>query len=180
MTLFLEDQPPLPTLHLRGATFSVNNKPCIVLTDYRGFYPTLWFALIHELFHVLFDWDEIITSCYHISDNESEQLSVMEKELEANDFAREYLFSKEKTTKIKSNINNISYINSFARDNHVHPSFIYVFYAYDVGKKDSRAWGRATGNNPDIKKMLRPLANPWDNPKTILEHVKSIKSKYYK
>src|SRR5258705_117269 len=35
-------QPRLSTLHLRGATFSVNNKPVIVLTDYKGFYATLW------------------------------------------------------------------------------------------------------------------------------------------
>ena len=51
-------KPRLSTLYLRGVTFSVNNKPCIVLTDYKGFYPTLWHCLIHELYHVLFDWEE--------------------------------------------------------------------------------------------------------------------------
>ena len=39
-------QPPLHTLQLRGATFAVDNKPCVVLTNYVGFYSTLWFALI--------------------------------------------------------------------------------------------------------------------------------------
>ena len=37
-------QPPLQGLQLRGATFNVNDKPCIVLTNYRGFYSTLWFC----------------------------------------------------------------------------------------------------------------------------------------
>ena len=51
--------PSFPSLHIRGATFIVNDKPCIALTDYVGFYPTLWFALVHELYHVLFDWDDL-------------------------------------------------------------------------------------------------------------------------
>src|SRR5690606_36942062 len=43
-------------LHIRGATFAHRGKPCIALTKYTRFYPTLWFTLIHELFHVLYDW----------------------------------------------------------------------------------------------------------------------------
>jgi transcriptional regulator with XRE-family HTH domain len=42
-------QAPMSALQLRGATMSVNNKPCVVMTDYKGFYPTLWHSLIHEL-----------------------------------------------------------------------------------------------------------------------------------
>ena len=53
--------PRFSNLHVRGATFALDNKPCIVLTDYRGFYPTLWHCLIHELYHVIFDWFEIFT-----------------------------------------------------------------------------------------------------------------------
>jgi HTH-type transcriptional regulator/antitoxin HigA len=173
-------QTPLPSLHLRGATVNVNHRPCIVLTDYRGFYPTLWFALIHELFHVIFDWDEIKNNLYHLSDAENTQLSVMEKEAEANSFAREYLFSKEKTKAVKPYLNNPEYVEEFARNNHVHPSFIYLFNAHD-SQQSRIAFSRATTYNPDLSmaKLLKPLDNPWNSSKPINTFVKSIKYKLY-
>lgn len=173
-------QPQLPSLHLRGATFSVADKPCVALSNYRGFYPTMWFALIHELFHVIFDWEEIRKNRYHLSDEEPEQLSVSAKEQEADSFAREYLFSKEKTTKIRPYLNDIEYVNEFAFNNHVHPSFAYVFYAYDAGKKDRMAWPRAKRHNPPMDSLLKSISNSWDNPKPIAEFVKSIKFNLYK
>jgi Zn-dependent peptidase ImmA (M78 family) len=172
-------QSPLPSLHLRGATFAVNNKPCIVLTDYKGFYPTLWFALIHELFHVIFDWDEILNNNYHLSDEKSEQLTVIEKENEADNFAREYLFSKEKTNKIRPYLSDIDYVNEFAKTNHVHPSFVYVFNAYDFGNSNRMLWARARNINPNIDNLIKPLENPWSNSKPISNFVNSIKNKFY-
>ncbi|RYX83066.1 ImmA/IrrE family metallo-endopeptidase [bacterium] len=99
-------QPPFSSLHLRGATINVNNKPCIVLTDYKGFYPTLWFALLHELHHVIFDWDDIKYNRYHITDDDEELMSIREREDAANNFAREYLLPGEKLKKIKPHLNN--------------------------------------------------------------------------
>lgn len=172
-------QPPLPTLHLRGATFAINDKPCIVLTNYVGFYGTLWFALIHELFHVLFDWDEIRNNIYHLSDDEDNELVVQEKENEANSFAREYLFPKEKMNQIKNNINNSYFIGEFAKNNHVHPSIIYVFNAYDSSKTNRVAWARARKNEPDISKCIAHLENPWKNSKPIGQMVKDKKLEIY-
>ncbi len=170
-------QSSLPSLHLRGATFSVNDKPCIVITDYKGFYPTLWFALIHELFHVLFDWEEIKNNSYHLSDKDNEQLSVIEKEKEANNFAREYLFSKEKLNTVRSHLFNSEFVREFAETNHVHPSFVYVFNAYELG--DSHSWSKAKKLNPDIENLKAPLENPWDNPMSIPDFANSIRHNYY-
>jgi HTH-type transcriptional regulator/antitoxin HigA len=173
-------QPQLPTLHLRGATFAFNDKPCIALSNYVGFYPTLWFALIHELFHVIFDWEEIRKNRYHLSDDETEQLTVREKEKEADNFAREFLFSKEKTERIRPYINDADYVTEFANNNHVHPSFVYVFYAFDAGKGDRMAWPRAKRQNPSLEKLLKSMGNPWDNSKPIADFTKSIKYNLYK
>jgi len=52
-------QPSLPKTQIRGATFLINDKPCIVITDFNKNYATIWFALIHELHHVLFDLETI-------------------------------------------------------------------------------------------------------------------------
>lgn len=176
-------QPSFSSLHLHGATFEVRGKPAIALTNYKGFYPTLWFALVHELFHVLFDWEEIKEKRYHFSEEESDQLSVNEKEGEANNFAREYLFSKEKTEKVRPHLYNEKYVESFTINNHVHPSFFWVFNAVDATTQEERkAWIRARRYNPDkeFAALLQPLTNAWNNPIPISDFVKSIEYKFYK
>lgn len=173
-------QSPLPSLHLRGATFAVNDKPCIVLTNYAGFYGTLWFALIHELFHVLFDWEEIRVNMYHLSDEEDDELVVQEKESEANKFAREYLFPQEKMNQIRHNLNNQFFVSEFAKNNHVHPSIIYVFNAFDSSKTNRMAWARARKNEPpEMSKCISYLENPWNNSMPINEVVKAKKFEIY-
>lgn len=174
-------QEALPALHLRGATFAVYDKPCVVLTNYRGFYPTLFFALIHELFHVLFDWEEIKVNGYHLTDDDEDEMSVKSKEEEADDFAREFLFSKEKTKLVKPQLNSSpEFVEKFALKHHVHPSFAYVFNAYDLGKTHRWAWALANTFNPKIEmgRLLDGLKNPWDNLKPIREHAKYLKGKY--
>ncbi len=174
--------PSFPSLHIRGATFVVNDKPCIALTDYRGFYPTLWFGLIHELYHVLFDWDEIFSSNYHISLENQEQLdSTSQNELEADEFARKYLFSLEKTKEIGSLINNQEIVREFATVNHVDPSFIYVFYAYDAPKNNKRAWGRARKLNPtkQTEALKRKLQHNFKGNHSFDDHIKYLRNTIY-
>lgn len=171
-------QPKLPSLQLRGATFAVNEKPCIVLTDYRGFYPTLWFALIHELFHVLFDWQEILDKKYHLSDEESDLFVLKQKEDEANDFAREFLFPAKKmemiSDKISSEkISDKNYIKRFALDNHVHQSIIYANYAFD--NKHENFWAKTQKYMPEINSLLNELGNNLGNQATASEF-----AEYYK
>lgn len=173
-------QAPLQGLHLHGATFQVNGKPCVVLTNYRGFYPTLWFALIHELFHVLFDWQEIMTNGYHLSDDDNEVLTVVEKEKEANEFAREYLFSNEKLSNVKAYINNEQFVKEFATSNHVHRSFIYVFQAFGAKSGNGVPWKRAQHYNPDFSELIQTLQNPWEDRMPTDEYIKYLKNRIYK
>ena len=172
-------QPPLQTLQLRGATFSVNDKPCIVLTNYVGFYATLWWGLIHELYHVLFDWDEILTNKYHLTDDSNEQLSVQERESMADNFAREYLFSNEKLKTLRPFIQDASYVGDVAKDNHVHPSIIYAFNAFDTGKNDRKAWARARRHSPDIKEVIKKIDLPWEDAHRVEEIFEVRKSLIY-
>lgn len=166
-------QPPLLTLQLRGATFSINNKPCIVLSNYVGFYATLWFALVHELSHVLFDWEEIKEGRYHLSDDKNEQLTVRTREEEADKFTRNYIFSVEKSKQIRPYINDSDYVNDFARDNHVHPSIIYVFNARDVGENDRMAWARARKHSPTtlVNRALEAIDLPWEDENSAVEEL---------
>lgn len=172
-------QPPLHTLQLRGATFSVNEKPCIVITNYVGFYSTLWFALIHEILHVIFDWEEIKDNAYHLSDDGNPDLSVKEKEAETNKYARQYLFSNDKAQKIKPFLNDISFVREFAIDNHVHESLIYAFNAFDNGNKDRMAWARARRYDGDIKECIKSVDYPWNDSIPMDEYIKRKKLEIY-
>lgn len=174
-------QSPLQNLKLRGAVFSVNNKPCIVLTNYAGFYATLWFALVHELYHVLFDWDEIKVSKYHLTDDANEELSVREREDEADKFAREYLLSKESVATARRYINDERYIKTFASDNQVHPSMVYVFNAFDSASEDKTAWAKARKFSPHTltSSAIKDIEISWKDDKSVEEIMTVLKPNLY-
>ncbi|MFT3703098.1 MAG: ImmA/IrrE family metallo-endopeptidase [Agriterribacter sp.] len=171
-------QPPLQGLQLRGATFSVNDKPCIVLSNYMGHYSTLWFCLMHELFHVVFDWNDIKKNSYHLTDDDNEELTVREREDEADSFAREYLFSKEKMEKVKRSLSNVDYIKQIAKENHVHAGIIYAFNAFD-NNNDRKLWARATTNSPKVKDVVSSIDYAWDESRPFEEIINEQKQVTY-
>lgn len=77
---------------VKGATFIVNGKPCIVLTDYYARYDLLWFTLFHELCHVYYDIEDLERNNYHQSGYPD---ALLLNEDRANHFARTMLFSGE-------------------------------------------------------------------------------------
>lgn len=168
-------QSPIPALHLKGATMVINDKPCIVFTDYMGFYSTLWHTLCHELSHVLFDLEEIRRFKYHVSDD-NDELPVKEKEKSADYFASEFLLSVDKLEQIKPHINNRRYIKEFAKRHQVHDSFIYTYYAYNYKDVDPKAWARAKVHNPSFENFIKKVENPWAETQSIDEHVKNLKN----
>lgn len=170
--------PPTSGLHLRGATISFNGKPAIILTNYKGFYATVWFALLHELFHVLFDWEEIKICKYHISDKDDDDLALKEKEYEADSFARKYFFSPEKTKSVKDFINNKSEISRIAKINDIHENMIYVFDAFDSGSKNRYGWVRANDSNPDKSIWLNKLDSDWKDVSSIVNYYNRNKDLY--
>lgn len=82
-------QPSIQKLQIKGATFACNGKPCIVLSDLNKRYPTLWFVLLHELYHVLYDFDEISERNYHVSEEDSSDLFLLD-EISPDEFARDF------------------------------------------------------------------------------------------
>jgi HTH-type transcriptional regulator/antitoxin HigA len=171
-------QPSMPGLQLRGATFNHDGKPCIVVTDFVGFYPTLWFALFHELFHVLFDWDDIKLNQYHVTDDENKQLSVQERERVANDFAGEYLFSREKVAQVKYRLHDEEYVARFAADNQVHPSIIYTQCAFAM-PKNRAAWILARKHSPSAGQTISRYGFALEHGEFIAELTKPLKSSLY-
>ncbi len=112
----------------RGITFEANGKPSIVLTDIGKKYPTLWFTLIHELYHVIFDWDDILSGRLHVTDDDD---FMSDKEEKANAFAREYMFPRNRMNEVLKNISNPIAVKNYAIESNVHYSIIYDNYCYD-------------------------------------------------
>jgi len=164
----------LSTTHVRGATFIINDKPCIVLTDYLKSYPTIWFTLLHELHHVLFDYDAIKTNRYHLSDDED--LFLIEEK--ANGFARDYFMPRASFDYIKTYIKNDFMVERFAKENEIHKSLVYSFYTWYQKELYNKNYHAAFKEfYPDHKAAVAKL-NPitWDeeNVREASEKIKAV------
>ncbi|MEL7832780.1 ImmA/IrrE family metallo-endopeptidase [Fodinibius sp. Rm-B-1B1-1] len=170
-------QPYLKNTQVRGGTFIVNGKPCIVITNYQKRYPTIWFALIHELHHVLYDLDDIKrNNTFHLTGEERSELFLLQED-KADEFAREILFSDDKMKYVEPMINNKHIVESQAEKYNVHPSIIYVFYQWDHQDENPNIWGAFNDLIPDSDEAVKDLnLIPWEK-ETIEQGVKELKSK---
>lgn len=153
-------QPSLPKTQIRGATFFINSKPCIVITNFNKNYATIWFALIHELHHVLFDLETIERMNYHLT-GEPDLFLIQEDK--ANEFASEYLLSSEKMRYIEKMIHNKFMVERFAKECQLHPCIIYAQYQWRQSQIGNDYWGAFKESFPNINKITKKLniAN-WD------------------
>ena len=147
-------QPLLPKTQIRGATFVVNNKPCIVITDFNKNYATIWFALIHELHHVLYDLEVIEKTNYHLS-GEPDLFLIQEDK--ANEFAKEYLFSSEKMRYIEKLIHNNIIVEKFANECQIHSSIIYSQFQWKQSEIGNDYWGAFKDKFPKISTVTKNL-----------------------
>ncbi|WAC11434.1 ImmA/IrrE family metallo-endopeptidase [Dyadobacter pollutisoli] len=127
-------QPSPPKAKVRGGTFVVNGRPCIAITDYNNNYATLWFALMHELFHVLNDLDQLKVLKYALTEDGAADLFLLQEE-DADWFAREMLFPREFMNYIKHLINSPTSVAKYAEEKRVHPAIIYSFFCYEANKE---------------------------------------------
>lgn len=165
-------QPSLPKTQIRGATFVMNGKPCIVITDLNKNYATIWFALIHELHHVLYDLEVIGKTSYHLT-GEPDLFLIQEDK--ANEFASEYLFSSDKMRYIERLIHNKLLVHQFAEKCQIHPSIIYSQFQWRQAEAGKDYWGAFKDQFPkmsDVTKNLN-IAN-WDSD-TIQETATKLK-----
>lgn len=143
---------------IRGATFVVNDKPAIVLTDFNKRYDTIWFALVHELYHVLKDLRRIEKLGYHVSGEEQDLFVSEMSEEDANEFASELLLPQEKLDHIRKFIDIPEVVRDHAEKWNVHPSVIYGQYVFEHGDYDKYNQYR-----PKADKAVEHLrVHPWD------------------
>lgn len=153
-------QPMLPKTQIRGATFLINDKPCIVITDLNKSYPTIWFSLIHELHHALFDLEQLESIRYHLTGEPD--LFLMQED-KANQFASQYLISDEKMNYIEPLIHNHLMVSKFAKELQIHPSIIYSQFQFRQSDLGNNYWGAFKEYFPSIENAKKNLnVSNWD------------------
>lgn len=130
----------LSNTSVRGASLVVDGKPCVVLTDFRQSYSTLWFSLLHELYHILFDleglkaWKQV-----HLSGEEGYSLTDdLFKEDMADGFARDRLLTKAKLDFIRPMMDSHAMVKQYSDKVKVHESIIYNFHCYNEKYNNGR------------------------------------------
>ncbi len=147
-------QPHLSTTQVRGGTFWVDENPSIVITDLNRNYATIWFALMHELHHVLYDLDHLKSAKYHLTGDPDLFLIQEEK---ANEFAGEYLFGRSDLEYIRPFINNHLMVENYAKECQVHPSIIYSSFQFYMSERGENYWGAFKEHFPDVGVALEGL-----------------------
>lgn len=165
----------LSKTQVRGAALIVNNKPCIVVTTFNKHYSTIWFALLHELYHIIYDYDDLKEWSYHLTGEKQSDLYLFREDM-ANYFAREMLFPQENLNYIKNFINSPAIVAAYADKHKVHLSIIYDFFCYEEqvgGKNYYKYYTKYFGDSDAALRSV--ITNPWDKI-SIFEEINKIKS----
>ncbi len=170
-------QPQITTTQIRGATFIVNGKPGIVITDLNKNYATLWFALMHEIHHSLYDFDDIQKQVFHLT---GEPDLFLLQEDKADEFSRDYLFPKDKSNYISNFIDSPIIVEEYALTNQIHPSIIYNFYCRDMEQnKVGNFWPKFRKFIPATDIALKELNINTIKKESIEETVSYLKEKIF-
>lgn len=167
----------LPTTQFRGATFFINDKPCIIITDFMKNYATIWRVLMHELYHVIFDEEDIKKEGYHLTGEM--QLTLIDEEAPEN-FASDFFVDDSEFKYIKPHINSDVMVRAFAKKIKVHPSLIYMkFQVHMATIENKNYWGAFKKQFPNYELAVNRL-NPisWKQDNSILEISKALKVIY--
>lgn len=144
----------LTLTQVRGGTFIINGKPCIVLTDLNKKYTTIWETLVHEAYHVLYDLDVIKNTGYHLT-GDPDLLLIEDK---AESFAREYFCGLDGYKFIKPHIHNDFIVSRFAKENEIHKSFVYSSFRQFEYKLNKKNYYQAFHEFfPEFSIALKPL-----------------------
>ena len=126
----------IPRTNSFGVTMILNNKPCIVITDRNKKYHKLWITLLHELYHVINDYDLLESIDYHLSNEETHDIFLNESK--ADKFALDVLVNPAIQSQIGKIISFPQKVKLLANELGVSESIIYGVYSESLPKGDAK------------------------------------------
>jgi Zn-dependent peptidase ImmA (M78 family) len=166
----------LTTTQYRGATFFINEKPCIIITDFMKNYATIWRVLMHELYHVIFDEEDIKKEGYHLTGEV--QLTLIDEEAPEN-FASDFFVDDAEFKYIRPHIHSEIIVKAFAKKIKVHPALIYMKYQVQMHIEGENYWKAFKKHFPNYELAVSKL-NPisWKQDNSILDIAKQLRVIY--
>ena len=131
-----------------GATLILNDKPCIIITDMGKKYHKLWISLLHELYHVVNDFEIIETLNYHFSTPNMPDLLLNEQK--ADQFALDILINPAVQERLKRVVSFPIKVKSLANELHISPSIIYGVYLESLPNGRLKSQQFARFNNEEM------------------------------
>lgn len=164
-------QPSLTGVQVKGATMCCNDKPCIVLSDLYKRYATVWFVLLHELHHVLFDFEDIKQQVYHLSDDEGDLFLINEER--ADEFATSYFLNESRQKFVSGYISSPYHIEKFASEWGLHPSIIYSIYLHRY-KDEWKFYSKYLIRSDDALQLINTHPFEKETLKSVVDELKEI------
>ncbi|MDB4498186.1 hypothetical protein N9251_02455, partial [Gammaproteobacteria bacterium] len=119
-----------------GATMLINNKPCIIITDMQKKYHKLWLSLLHELYHVITDYDILQSTNCHISSEKTPDLLFNEQK--ADSFAKNAIISQYIQDHLSTIIKFPTKVHYLAKQLNINKSLIYGIYLENITQSKLR------------------------------------------
>lgn len=141
-------QPYATGTNAHGATLILNGKPCVIITDMGKKYHKLWLSLLHELYHVVNDFEIIESLSYHFSTPDMPDLLLNEQK--ADQFAMDVLINPEIQDKLSRVVSFPSKVKALAKELHISPAIIYGVYLESLPKGRMKSQQFARFNNLEM------------------------------
>lgn len=161
---------------IRGATFIIKGKPCIVLTNVGKRYATLWQTLTHECYHVLTRLDELARVGYRVNGGIDKELFDSDiEESSAYMFAQQLFLDDSNLPQLEQYISYDAIIEQLAYSWNVHPSLLYNIYLDKHPNEHSKYSNYLTKSLITVQNL--EIKEPWKAP-TIQIPINEIRQKF--
>lgn len=161
-----------------GGTFVIKGKPCVVVTDLYKRYSTLWHSLLHEMYHVLKDQEDIVRDGFHLSTDGPFSLFTSQlSEGFADEFASRVLCTPQMLAHLQQYINVPGMVTARAAEWNVHEKVLYGAYLSEHGTDDDwKRFGRLIALD---SATVRDLVIDTVSPPRLDDVVADIRTKYH-
>lgn len=172
-------QPYISGTRAFGVTMILDGKPCIVITDMNKKYHKLWINLIHELYHVINDFDILQNLKYHISYSDTPELLLNESR--ADKFALDVLVNPSIQNELDRIVALPYKMKQLANKLNVDTSILYGVYLESLPKeKQSKEFPKYANMLKSSEIAIRRVEFDAIPKKSLNEAIKDMKEKLYK
>ncbi|WP_047451794.1 helix-turn-helix domain-containing protein [Alistipes sp. ZOR0009] len=165
----------IPKTGAFGVTMILDGKPCIVITDMKKKYHKLWLTLLHELYHVINDFDLLETMKYHVSNPENPDILLNEER--ANQFAIDVLVHPNIQRELHKIVSLPFKMNTLSENLHIDISILYGVYLETLPKeKQPLEFAKYTHMLKETKESIRYVEFDAIPRRSLEEAIENIKN----